>query len=328
MKMDASSFFRRAEIRSLDAALATSLPPGGSARVAAMAFSRDGRYLISTAVSGSVGIVDVSQSNPGRLLDWQIDLLPTAVAISNDGRLVSVGTDTGTIFLDEAGRTGSPLTLPPQHTDCRVRSLEFSNDAALLLSGAHDDTAVIWDVATRKMRNKPLNEHAGSVRCAVFSPDDRLIATGSGDNTALIWDTEKQRIKGQRLARHNRPIISLAFSPDSQMLASNGEDGKVVIWDVPSTHQLGEPFTVSSSSLSRLKFLRQEGRALLRLAAPSNPTQQWDLTISALEEQCRLRANRNMTREEWALYIGKQEYRPTWSSLPEPGPGEPHWSVA
>ncbi|MEV3986267.1 hypothetical protein AB0J46_46795, partial [Nonomuraea sp. NPDC049758] len=57
----------------------------------------------------------------------------------------------------------------------------------LLATGSGDNTARLWDVATRTPIGRPLTDHTEDVNSVAFSPDGKLLATGSSDHTARLW---------------------------------------------------------------------------------------------------------------------------------------------
>merc|ERR1712150_269598 len=62
------------------------------------------------------------------------------------------------------------------------------------ITGSHDKTAIIWDVATGEQL-LVLKGHSDRIKAvAVFPAGDKVI-TGSGDNTAIIWDVQAGAIK-------------------------------------------------------------------------------------------------------------------------------------
>ena len=78
--------------------------------------------------------------------------------------------------------TGSQIAILSGHTGW-VRSLAFSLDGVLLLSGSGDETVKLWDVQTGGVV-KTFHGHTGEVLCVSISPDHcherRLLQIKSG----------------------------------------------------------------------------------------------------------------------------------------------------
>ncbi|MFD8889134.1 trypsin-like peptidase domain-containing protein [Streptomyces sp. NPDC059566] len=115
------------------------------------------------------------------------------------------------------------------HT-AEVVAVAFSPDGRTFATGSADTTALVWDVATGKIR-ATLTGHTDVVFSVAFSPDGRTLATGSGDNTVRLWDlaTGKSRTT---LTGHTDRVNAVAFSPDGRTLATGSHDNTVRLWDL------------------------------------------------------------------------------------------------
>jgi WD40 repeat protein/chitodextrinase len=119
------------------------------------------------------------------------------------------------------------------HTDS-VKSVAFSPDGKMALSGSSDNTIKLWDVETQQeIRN--FKGHNDKVYAVRFFTDGNTIVSGSGDKTVRLWNIttgEKMTI----FRGHKSAVRTIALSPDENTIVSGSEDNTIKLWDI-STEQ-------------------------------------------------------------------------------------------
>ena len=127
-----------------------------------------------------------------------------------------------------------------------VYAVAFSPNGKLLVSGVSDNTVQLWDtVAQREL--SPLTGHKDWVKSVAFSPNGKLLASASADKTVKLWNVDSgHEIK---TLRHRIWVQTVQFSADGQTLASGSYDGKIRTWSVDTTSRwfgirINENFTV------------------------------------------------------------------------------------
>jgi len=135
--------------------------------------------------------------------------------------------------------TGSHTTVFSGHTGY-IRSLAFSLDGTLLVSGAKDSTIKLWDVQTGGAV-KTFNAHTELVLSVSISADNTTIASGSMYGRIHLWDIGT----GQCwvIEKHKGGVNTVSFSPKNpQLLLSASEDGTMRQWGIDG-HQIGPTYT-------------------------------------------------------------------------------------
>lgn len=106
----------------------------------------------------------------------------------------------------------------------------FSADGRLVVTGAGNGTARIWETDTGKPVSDLLR-HGGILTSAAFSPNGKSIVTASSDGTVRAWETRSGKPLCAPL-QHPRTVVSARFSPDGQRLLTASDDGIARVWDL------------------------------------------------------------------------------------------------
>jgi hypothetical protein len=118
----------------------------------------------------------------------------------------------------------------------RVHAVAFSVDDHRLATASDDNTARIWDLATKKETAWLAHEPGSWLWTVAFSLDGHLLATGGDDNTARLWDLATHREKAR--LEHKEAVLTLAISPAGDLLATGSKDGTVHVWSVATGQEV------------------------------------------------------------------------------------------
>jgi serine/threonine protein kinase/WD40 repeat protein len=215
------------------------------------AVSRDRRLLALAGVEGRVAIFDPTTSLVVR--DFQVASARDSVqcvALSNDGRLLAMGTQDEVQVLDvETGALRRRL----RGLSGYLWGADFSADGTLLAAGDRNGTAAVWDLATGALlQSLP---HPNIARRVALHPTRRVLATACRDGLLRTWSLDDGRLLAER--ETNAPLIhDFEYTADGATLVSAQSDGSVRLWHGETLRSLGS-LRGHSNYISGLSLDRQ-----------------------------------------------------------------------
>ncbi|EJF58666.1 WD40 repeat-like protein, partial [Dichomitus squalens LYAD-421 SS1] len=261
--------------------------------VGSVAYSLDGRYIVSGSADGTVRVWD---AETGEVIhELSCDDWVCGVAFSPDGRHIAAALNDWTVRIWDS-TTGEAVCEPLQghqwgvlcvayspdgrrivsgdgfgHIcirsvdtlgiinqlfcgDSGVACIAFSPSSGHIASGLDDRTVRVWDAVEGKAVGKPFKGHTSRVNSVLFSLDGLQIVSGSSDSTIRIWDFGTQ----QTIRTISHPlldgVLSLSLSPDGKRIVSGCGNGGILIWDLETYGIGGGPLVGHSSTVCAVSF--------------------------------------------------------------------------
>ncbi|MGD8776364.1 MAG: caspase family protein [Syntrophobacterales bacterium] len=244
---------------------------GHSGLVTSVAFSSNGRFLLSGSMDRTVRLWDISTGNEMRTFKGHTGPV-NCVAFSPDGQFALSGGEDGTLKIWDISITDGGKTIEG-HNEA-VRFVAFAPDGRLMVSGSEDKVIKLWDVSTtREVRTlkgqasvdlkislgkffslsgsgdkllkqwevstgRKIRTFTGTSEAKVAYSRDGRYALSGGENTVKVWDL----FTGRNLSAftgHSHSIEALAISPDNRLaLSSESWNKSIKLWDLPTGREV------------------------------------------------------------------------------------------
>lgn len=162
--------------------------------------------------------------------------------------------------------------------DWSVTTLDINEEGDLLLSGAWDNTMILWDLSNDSILYK-FGNHSNMIWDVAFSNNEQYVASASWDASINIWNLKSKKLvyklehaKKFRTTQ-TEPFYQerifpnmmncIVFSPDDSFLASGSSDGMIRIWNLKSG-ELSEIIDIyDSKSVNDILFNRTGSKLII-----------------------------------------------------------------
>ncbi|KAF9545458.1 WD40 repeat-like protein [Agrocybe pediades] len=256
--------------------------------VTALAFSHDGKYLISGDSYGSIRVWDAQTS---AILSEPLRNSHTSTTIylaisPNGSKIISAYNRNSAIVVWNTPNDA----VVGRKISISICSLAFSADGrTVIAAGLHDGRVALWDAHTGKDILVPVQVSSQPVCSIAFSPDSSIIVTGHKDGAIRLWDTRTGKIGGAdlRMPIRNPPtraLCALAYSHDGSKIAMGSADGTFMIWDCRSS-KVGKPVQGHTVGINSVVFSPDD--AILVSAGPGGRIAIWSVAECEVMWQAR-----------------------------------------
>jgi len=209
-----------------------------------VAFSRDGRFVITGSADQTIKIYDLDEITNYTLQDVPVfreyatdfeyykDEIPLSTPvcfdITKNGKHVFTGTSRGEIKrwdTESQKYAGRKIVYNNE-----ISALKISNYNRYIATAGGDHAIQIMDMETGES-DRSLQGHNGPVSSLAISPDDRYLVSGSWDSTINLWDLPNGSLINT-FKGHQGKVTSVDVSPDNRYILSGSEDATLRTWDI------------------------------------------------------------------------------------------------
>jgi serine/threonine protein kinase/WD40 repeat protein len=203
---------------------------GHDARPVCLAFSADGKLLVSGHVDGAIHVFDLSRGVE-LPLKLRHEEMVSSLAFSPDGKtLVSGGTDTNLKLWEVRGFWDGESRRELYRQPSPITALAYLADGRKLVTAHTNRTLRLVDAATTRLI-ATLRGPEAPVTLVRPDPSGRRLVAASQDRLLRIFDLETSAAPAS-LPPFRKPLTAACFFPDGRHIATVGLENVVQIWDL------------------------------------------------------------------------------------------------
>lgn len=215
--------------------------------------------------------------------------LAVPVAFGPDGRLLVLGLDPGPAASPPPGSTARPS--PGRDTS------------------PEDSRAVMVDLRTGTTSPEVRLGSVGVFYAWDWSPDHRSLAIGTLSGRLVVVNARTMAQQGPYVSAAAGFVVSVRYSPDGQTIATTGTDAQLNLWDAATLKRIGLPvdahilktWWTPAGDLFGYQYIDGPTTHQQRFSMPGRPAE-WIALACAI-------AGSDLTRAEWARFVGNRPYQ-------------------
>ncbi len=233
---------------------------GGNAVIRNVAFSPDGKTLMSDIDNNRLCLWDVNSGKQLHRYAGHTQYSISEIVFNPDGKTFASADSSGDVrvwdvesrrhlFRASAGGSANSIAYSPDGK--LLAAAADYKDGWILLYDAYTGDDIRWLITNTRM-----------ISCLAFSPDGKTLASGSYDNTVRLWDVDLLLTRGIEYAdmqrdiilSHSDYIIDIEYSRDGRYLATASKDKTIYLWDTSSGNNIRHVFRSDTHYPRKIAF--------------------------------------------------------------------------
>jgi len=274
-----------------------------------LALSPDGKYLVVGSDSSFMKVIRVDNlDEKPRFIEGHYEMVSDIKFLPDGSGFVSTSSD-GDVRLTNPLTDESRILIT---LSSEAKSMDVSADGKFIAIVSVNGQANIYSFENHTL-NKILDDSANNIKflSVAFHPTQPILAIGTEFlNNENRWKGTVKIINFhtkeflRELGGHDAGVSDVEFSPDGLLLASSGYDKKLQMWVVDHVEDLPVVMDLNSSNIWKLGFSKDSDYLLA--SCNNGEIRVWQTNLEMLANQICSKLSRNITKEEWNIYVGNQ----------------------
>ncbi|EKM78755.1 hypothetical protein AGABI1DRAFT_114353 [Agaricus bisporus var. burnettii JB137-S8] len=208
-------------------------------------FTPDGKHIISADAENTLIFWDPRSDTPIFKLTssdarFNLDGI-TSLGVNPSSTLAIVGGAAGGIRVISLSK-GEVVQSLGGHTEGEsIESVVFvdltgtgTESRGVVVTGATDGKACIWDLSTMRLRSTLQHEDAVTRLLTHPPPQSHLLVSASADRTLKTWDARTGKLLREHTG-HRGPVLDASLGLNGSVIVSAGDDGICAVFTTEST---------------------------------------------------------------------------------------------
>jgi WD40 repeat protein len=234
-------------------------------------------------------------------------------------RAVAFGADEKTMVTAGKAKTISMWNLKGEHptllksfeAGSTVKTIAYNSNGSMLVAAQDDGNVTLWNTETDE---PSILYFASGIKPLSMAIYKSTLVVGFTDGKIRIFDLSNPKKKYLEYNTNNTGVDFIAFSKDYKMLASVGADKSIKIFNFNNMEQ--NPIVLRDHNMKVRSVLFTSDNKIVA-GCSDNTIRIWETNSGLLAERICPLLKRNMKKEEWEKYVGKEfTYQKTCKDLP------------
>ncbi|XP_058124591.1 guanine nucleotide-binding protein subunit beta-1-like [Anopheles ziemanni] len=209
---------------------------GHLAKIYAMHWGSDSRYLVSASQDGKLIVWDSHTTNKVHAIPLRSSWVMTCAYAPSGNYVACGGLDNICSIYNLKTREGNVRIARELggHTGY-LSCCRFLDDNQIVTSSG-DMSCALWDIETGQQTTS-FQGHTGDVMALSVAPQSKTFVSGACDAKAKLWDIREGQCK-QTFPGHESDINAVTFFPNGHAFATGSDDATCRLFDIRADQEL------------------------------------------------------------------------------------------
>ena len=267
-----------------------------------LAVSPDAQWLACGNENASIRMIPLGGTEKSFEMKGHQGSIRSLMFSYDSKQLYSAGMDGKVLKWEIAARTSTDVA----SGETKVTSIDISYNGNYLAGVSGNGSAVVWN-QNKSADHFSISTEGRNIKVLKFNPDNNTLALGDAEGNIEIWDVVlRQKISETKA--HNGAVTDIKFNRKHAQMATAGEDRILKLFNVKDPSDLSDPpvtFTDNNNVILVIEFSPDSRSLLAGTAGGENNLFSRPTYLDYLVPDICNYVSRNMTQDEWNLYVGK-----------------------